>query len=251
MFAGPGAGAQQAAGYHGDPVSERGLGERAAVGRALKAHPEGEAAVRFGPRPLGQVRAQRFGQRVVPGPQPLPAPLEDVVVLVVKQRGHDRLREGGAAQVGGGLGRGQPGDQPSARPDPAGAQAAPVELGQRADADQVGLPRGQRGQRGPARAIRERELGQRHVVDEQRVRVRGGEPDHAVPVLGRHDQAGRVVMGRDQVDHRGPVGADHVLQPFRVQAAACGHPDHPGARPVQRVQHAGERGILDGDRLAG
>ena len=37
----PGAGAQQAAGNHGDPVPERGLGERAAVGGRLGGAPRG------------------------------------------------------------------------------------------------------------------------------------------------------------------------------------------------------------------
>jgi len=78
----------------------------------------------------------------------------------------------------------------------------------------------------------------------------GGEPGHAAPVPGGHDQAGRVVMGGNQVDHRRVVRTDHVLQPLRVQAGAGLHPDNPGAGPVQRVEHAGEGGILDGDRLA-
>jgi len=172
-------------------------------------------------------------------------------VLVVKQRGHDRLREGGAAQVGRGLGRGNPGDQARAGPDPAGPQAAPVELGQRADADQVRLPGGESGQRGRRRIVAERQFGQRHVVDEQGVRVRRGEPGHAAAVPGRHDQARRVVVGGDQVDHRRTVRAHHVLEPVRVQAGPGRDPDHPGAGPVQRVEGAGKGRILDHDRLAG
>jgi len=58
-------------------------------------------------------------------------------------------------------------------------------------------------------------------------------------------------MGGDQVDHRRAVGADHVLQPLRVQAGVGRHPDDPHPAPVQRVEHAGEGGVLDGDRLAG
>jgi hypothetical protein len=187
----------------------------------------------------------------VPGPQPLLAPLDDVVVPVVQQRGHDRLREGRAAQIGRGLGRGHPGDQARAGPDPAGPQAAPVELGQRADADQVRLPGGESGQRGRGRVVAERQFGQRHVVDEQGVRVRRGEPGHPTAVPGRHDQAGRVVMGGDQVDHRRTVRAHHVLEPVRIQAGPGRDPDHPGAGPVQRVEHAGKGRILDDDRLAG
>jgi hypothetical protein len=247
----PGAGAQQAAGNHGDPVPERGLGERAAIGPARQAHPEGEAAVRFGPRPLGQVRAQRSGQRVVPGPQPLPAPLDDVVVPVIQQRGQDGLREGGAAQVGRGLGRGHPGDQARGGPDPAGPQAAPVKLGQRADADQVRLPGGEGGQRGRRRVVAERQFDQGHVVDEQGVRVRRGELGHAAAVPGRHDQARRVVVRGDQVDQRRMVRSHRVLEPVRVQAGAGRDPDHPGTGPVQRVERAGEGRILDDHRLAG
>ena len=239
-------------------MPERGLGERTAVGRPGsrwlrglgEPHPQGEAAVRLGPGPLRQGGPQRLGQRVVSGPQPLTAPLDDVVVLVVQQRGRDRLREGGAAQVGGGLGRRHPGDQAGASADPAGPQAAPVQLGQRADADQVRLPGPERGQRGRRRIVTERQLGERHVVDEQRVRMSGGEPGHPAAVAARQDQAGWVVMGRDEVDHRRVVSMDHVLQSLRVQAGAGRHPDHPSARPVQRVKHAGEGGILDGDRLA-
>ena len=172
-------------------------------------------------------------------------------MLVGQQRGDDRLREGGAAQVGGGLGRGHPGDQALAGPDPAGPQATPVQLGQRADADQVRPPRAECGQRGRRRVVAERQLGQCHVVDEQRVRVRRGEPGHPAAVPGRHDQAGRVVVGGDQVDHRRVVRADYVLEALGVQAGAGRHPDHSGAGPVQRVEHAGESGILHRDRLAG
>ncbi len=172
-------------------------------------------------------------------------------MLVVQQRGRDRLREGGTAQVGRGLGRGQPGDQARAGPDPAGPQAAPVQLGQRADADHVRLPGTEGGQRRRGRVVAERQFGHRHVVDEQRVRVRRGEPGHAAAVPGRHDQARRVVMGGDQVDHRRAVGADHVAEPVRVQAGPGRDPDHPGAGPVQRVERAGEGRILDDDRLAG
>jgi hypothetical protein len=172
-------------------------------------------------------------------------------VLVVQQRGRDRLREGRAAQVGRCLGRGYPGDQARAGPDPAGPQAAPVQLGQRADADQVRLPGIEGGQRGRDRVVAEREFGQCHVVDEQGVRVRRGEPGHAAAVPGRHDQPRRVVMGGDQVDQRRPVRADHVLEPVRVQARAGRDPEDPGAGPVQRVERAGERRILDDDRLAG
>jgi hypothetical protein len=197
------------------------------------------------------VRAQRSGQRVVPGPQPLPAPFDDAIVLVVQQRGHDRLREGGTAQVGQGLGRGHPGDQARAGPEPAGPQAAPVELGQRADADQVRLPGGEGGQRGRRRVVAEREFGQGHVVDEHGVRVRRGEPGHAAAVPGRHDQARRVVVRGDQVDQRRMVHAHRVLEPVRVQADPGRDPDHPGAGPVQRVERAGEGRILDDYRLAG
>jgi hypothetical protein len=172
-------------------------------------------------------------------------------VLVVQQRGRDRLREGGAAQVGRCLGRGHPGDQARAGPDPAGPQAAPVQLGQRADADQVRLAGIQGGQRGRGRVVAEGEFGQGHVVDEQRVRVGRGEPGHAAAVPGRHDQSRRVVMGEDQVDHRRAVRADHVLEPVRVQAGAGRDPEHPGPGPVQRVQRAGEGRILHDDRLAG
>jgi hypothetical protein len=108
-------------------------------------------------------------------------------VLVVQQRGRDRLREGGAAQVSRCLSRGHPGDQPRAGPDPAGPQAAPVQLGQRSDADQVRLPGIESGQRERGRVVAEGEFGQRHVVDEYRVRVRRGEPGHAAAVPGRHD----------------------------------------------------------------
>ena len=58
-------------------------------------------------------------------------------------------------------------------------------------------------------------------------------------------------MGGDQVDQRRPVHADHVLEPVRVQARAGRDPEDPGAGPVQRVERAGERRILDDDRLAG
>ena len=45
--------------------------------------------------------------------------------------------------------------------------------------------------------------------------------------------------------------ADHVLEPVRVQPHAGRNPEDPGAGPVQRVERAGERRILDDDRLAG
>jgi hypothetical protein len=172
-------------------------------------------------------------------------------VLVVQQRGRDRLRKGGAAQVGRCLGRGHPGDQARAGPDPAGPQAAPVQLGQRADADQVRLPGIEGGQRERGRIIAEGEFGHRHVVDEQRVRVSRGEPGHTAAVPGRHDQPRRVVVGGDQVDHRRAVRADHVLEPVRVQAGPGRDPEYPGTGPVQRVERAGEGRILDDDRLAG
>jgi hypothetical protein len=99
--------------------------------------------------------------------------------------------------------------------------------------------------------IAERQLGQRHVVDEQDVRVRRGQPGHATAVPGRHDQARRVMVSGDQVDHRRMVRAHHVLEPVRVQAGAGRDPDHPGAGPVERVEGAGKGRILDHDRLAG
>ena len=171
-------------------MPERGLGERTAVGLTGswgEANPEGEPAVRLGPGPLWQGGPQRLGQRVVSDPQPLTAPLDDVVVLVVQQRGYDRLREGSAAQVGGGLRRGHPGDQARAGADPAGPQTAPVQFGQRADADQVRPLEAERGQRGRRRVVTERQLGEGHVVDEQRIRMSGGEPGHPAAVPGRHD----------------------------------------------------------------
>ena len=45
--------------------------------------------------------------------------------------------------------------------------------------------------------------------------------------------------------------ADHVFEPVRVQARAGRNPEDPGAGPVQRVERAGERRILDHNRLAG
>jgi hypothetical protein len=99
--------------------------------------------------------------------------------------------------------------------------------------------------------VAERQFGQGHVVDEQRVRVRRGEPGHAAAVPGRHDQSRRIVMGGDQVDQRRPVPANHVLEPVRVQARAGRDSEDPGAGPVQRVERARERRILDDDRLAG
>ena len=58
-------------------------------------------------------------------------------------------------------------------------------------------------------------------------------------------------MGGNQIDHRRVVRTDHVLQPLGVQAGSGRHPDHPSAGPVQRIEHAGEGGILDGHRLPG
>ena len=45
--------------------------------------------------------------------------------------------------------------------------------------------------------------------------------------------------------------ADHVFEPVRVQARAGRNPEDPGAGPVQGVERARERRILDDDRLAG
>ena len=58
-------------------------------------------------------------------------------------------------------------------------------------------------------------------------------------------------MGGDQVGQRRPVRAHHVLEPVRVQAHAGRNPEDPGAGPVQRVERAGERRILDDNGLAG
>jgi hypothetical protein len=99
--------------------------------------------------------------------------------------------------------------------------------------------------------VAERQFGQCHVVDEQRVRVRRGEPGHAAAVAGRHDQSRRVVMGGDQVDQRRPVRAHHVLEPVRVQAHAGRESRGPGRRPGTARRARRERRILDDDRLAG
>jgi hypothetical protein len=174
-------------------------------------------------------------------------------VPVSQHPGRDQLPERGAAEVGGRLGRGEPADQAGAGPDPADAQAAPVDLGQRADRDQVAVfsAPGVGGKRRRRRAVAQRQLGEGHVVHEHRLRVRGRQRGDALAVAGGHDQAGRVLVGRDQVHQRRAVHAQRVRHPGRVGAAVGGYPDHAGTAAVQRVQHAGEGGILHGDRLPG
>ena len=233
-------------------MAQRGLGQHAAVDPVRQPDPQGQSAIRDRPVPLGQASTERAGQCLVAGAQPVTAPLDDIVVLGVEQRGQHRLAERLASQVGGGLNRGEPADQPLARADPPGAQTAPVQLGDRPDRDQVRQrPRRDRGQWRRRRRVAQPQFGQRDVVHEQCVGVVSGEPRDPLAAAGRLHQAGRIVMRGDQVHQCGPVGAHRVLQPVRVESVVRRDADHACAGPVQRVDHAGERGILHHGGLTG